>query len=66
MSKNSAISRAVNVTSQVKQINNSRNSSSALPEKSKPVRIPYEPFVSYDSKTGATLYKVPKAQPAPT
>lgn len=65
-SKNSAISRAVNVTSQVKQINNSRNSSSALPEKSKPVRIPYEPLVSYDSKTGAYGYKVPKAQPAPS
>jgi hypothetical protein len=65
-SNNSALSRAVKLTSQVNQINTSRKSLAELPPKSKPVAIPYEPLVSYDSKTGAYGYKVPKAQPAPS
>jgi len=52
--KPSAIHRGAAISNQVAQINRSRREPS------------YEPFVSYDPKTGVSLYKVPKAQSAPS
>jgi hypothetical protein len=52
--KQSAIQKGAAISNQVAQINRSRREPS------------YEPFVSYDPKTGVSLYKMPKVQSAPS